>query len=163
MQVILLEDVAGVGRKHDIVTVSNGYARNFLIPRKKAVYATEKEIQHTQELKKTLEHKKSEKQSLLEAALARISGKTFSIQEKTNEVGGLFKSIGSEEIARMLSTKEGILVPPEALQIKSPIKKSGEYTIELRAGTGKGILTLLVSGEKEETKPKKKKRGDSKN
>ena len=147
MQVILLEDVAGVGRKHDIVTVSNGYARNFLIPRKKAVYATEKEIKHIQELKETLEHKKNEKQSLLETTLSRISGKTFSMQEKTNKVGGLFKSIGSEEIAHMLSNKEGIPIPPEALQIKSPIKKSGEYTIELRAGASKGTLTLVVSGE----------------
>ena len=75
------------------------------------------------------------------------------MQEKTNKVGGLFKSIGSEEIAHMLSNKEGIPIPPEALQIKSPIKKSGEYTIELRAGASKGTLTLAVSEEEKEESP----------
>ncbi|HEY4486852.1 MAG TPA: 50S ribosomal protein L9 [Candidatus Paceibacterota bacterium] len=158
MEIILLEDVAGVGRKHDIVTVSSGYGRNFLIPRKKAINATSSEINKIQEIKKAGERKKSEEQAFLETALTRITGKTFSIQEKANSTGGLFKSIGKEDISRILNAQEGIQVPAEMIRLKSPLKKTGEYTIEIKTPDNSGVMTLLVRGEEEAKTEKKKKK-----
>lgn len=152
MQVILLQDIPSVGKKHDIATVSDGFARNFLIPQKKAIVATPSEIRRIQTMQKGIADKKITEQKRVALAFSQVADKTFSIQEKTNESGGLFRSIGKEEISRILKEQEGIVLPPEIIQLKSPIKKSGEYKIELRDGNDKGTLTLLVGGEKEEVK-----------
>ncbi|MBI4692217.1 MAG: 50S ribosomal protein L9 [Candidatus Terrybacteria bacterium] len=132
MKIILLQDVPNAGRKYEIKNVSDGYARNFLFPRKLAEIAAPKSIQAMEIKRKQLEQKKQIQQDLFEKNLESLNGAKVVIKEKTNEKGHLFAAIHPKEISRAIKEQHHIDIPPEMIELDKPIKEKGEYKIKIK-------------------------------
>lgn len=131
MQVILLEDVPSLGKAGDLVKVSDGYGRNYLIPQKKATFATEKNL-------KILEHQKREIQQRMEKLKKdaerigqQIEGLSCSMSKPVGESGKLFGSITSMEIEDYLNGV-GIKVDRKKILLEEPIKNLGMFTVPIK-------------------------------
>ncbi len=147
MKVILLEDIAKIGKKFDIKEVSNGYALNFLFPKKQAKMATAQAMKEIEETKKKHEAQmKVDNEKLLEI-VNKLKEEKFEIVAKTNEEGGLFAGIDKKEIAKIISEKAGIKVGGEIIELKSPLKEVGEHEIVINIEDAKVKLTVEVKAE----------------
>ena len=132
MKVILLEDVRSLGKKGDLVKVNDGYARNYIIPKKLGVEATNKSINDLK-LKKASEAKKA--QELYEAALAfkeDVKDKSVTIPIRAGEGGRVFGSVSSKEIASAWKEQRGIEIDKKKLVQEEAIKALGVYNVPYR-------------------------------
>lgn len=132
MKVILLQDVPSVGKKYEIKNVSDGYARNFLIPRKLAQIATTQAIQLVETKRKQLGQEKEIQKDILEKNIESLGGVRLEITEKANEKGHLFAGVNKEEIAKILKEQKHIDIPAEIIELEQPIKEIGEYKIKVK-------------------------------
>jgi large subunit ribosomal protein L9 len=128
MKVILKEDVETLGRMGDLVTVSDGYARNFLIPKKKAVEATTKSVKALEHEKRLIADQARKIKKEFEAVAERINGAAITISVQVGEEGKLFGSVTNKDIAEALS-KEGIEIDKRKIQLDDPLKEIGTFTI----------------------------------
>ncbi len=126
MQVILKEDVANLGYKDDIVTVKDGYGRNYLIPTGKAVIASESARKVLAEDQKQRAHKLAKIKADAEALAAKINGLTLTIGAKTSSTGVIFGSVNSIQVAEELA-KQGFEIDRKIIVIKDTIKEVGTY------------------------------------
>ncbi len=132
MKVILLADVKSVGKKDDIVNVSDGYARNMLFPKKLAVEATPKNMKDIQ-LKKQNEARIAEAQLAEAKAFAEDLGKkTVEVGIKVGAGGKTFGSISAKEIADALKEQYGIEIDRKKMVLSSPLRELGETTVPVR-------------------------------
>ena len=132
MKVILLEDVKSLGKKGDIVDVSDGYARNFLITKKKGVEANSKNMNDLK-LKKANDEKVALKE--LEDAkemAALLETKTVVVRLKAGEGGKTFGSVSSKEIAEEAKSQHGLDIDKKKIIINDPIKNIGSYEVTLK-------------------------------
>ena len=132
MQVILLEDVKTLGKKGDIVKVSDGYAKNFVLPKKLGVEATQKNLN---ELKNQQKRDSIVAQQQLDEAKAfgeRISKETIQLTMKAGEGGRVFGSISSKEIVTAAKEQFGFELDKKKLQMPEPIKSFGTYEIPVK-------------------------------
>ena len=132
MQIILTQDVKSLGKKGDLVNVSDGYARNFIMPKKLGLEATSKNLNDLK-LQKAAEEKR-QKEILDEAkALAKeIESITVSMYIKTGEGGKTFGSISSKEISSVLKDQHGLDIDKKKLQLPEPIKTIGIHTVSIK-------------------------------
>ncbi len=143
MKVILLKDVARVGRKHDIKDVSDGYAINSLIPQKAAIAATPEAIKKVETEKSKAEGERQVREDLILKNLETLGGATLPIAGRANDNGHLFAGLHREEIAAEISRQMRIQLDPGSIMIDHPIKETGEHMIELR-GAGKTVTMKVV-------------------
>ncbi|MBE5961069.1 MAG: 50S ribosomal protein L9 [Lachnospiraceae bacterium] len=132
MQVILLEDVKALGKKGDIVKVSDGYARNFILPKNKGLEATAKNLNDLK-LQKAAEAKKQ--QEILEEAQnlkKEIEEKSVLLKIKAGEGGRTFGSVSTKEIAQALKEQHGYDIDKKKLQLSDPIRNMGTYTVPIK-------------------------------
>lgn len=127
MRVILKEDVANVGYKDEVVTVKDGYGRNFLIPQGKAMIASESALKVLAENMKQRAHKVAKIKDDAQALAAKLEGISLVIGAKTSSTGTIFGSVTNIQIAEEL-TKQGFEVERKLIVIKEPIKETGNYT-----------------------------------
>ena len=134
MKVILLQDVKGKGKKGQMLEVSDGYARNFMLPRKLAVEATPDAI-NTMKMndKATQERIAREKAAAMEIA-KKLRGMTLTVKAKGGGAGKLFGSVTNQEIADALKANAGITLDKRKLVIAEPIKNVGTYTVQCKLG-----------------------------
>ena len=134
MKVIFLQDVKGKGKKGQMLEVSDGYARNFMLPRKLAVEATADAI-NTMRMndKATQERIAREKAEALEIA-KQLRAMTLVVTAKGGGAGRLFGSITNQEIADALKAKSGIALDKRKIVIADPIKNVGTYTVTCKLG-----------------------------
>ena len=134
MKVILLQDVKGKGKKGQMLEISDGYARNFLLPRKLAVEATADALN----TKKMNDKAAAEKAAKERAEALEISHKlrelTLVVTAKGGGAGRLFGSVTNQEIADALKTKSGIVLDKRKIVISDPIKSVGTYTVQCKLG-----------------------------
>lgn len=132
MQIILTQDVKALGKKGEMVNVSDGYARNFILPKKLGLEATAKNLNDLK-LQKTAEEKRV-KEILEEArVLAKeLESKTLEMKIKTGEGGRTFGSISSKEIAQELKTQCNLDIDKKKLQINDSIKTLGTHTVAVK-------------------------------
>lgn len=126
MQVILKEDVTNLGYKDDIVTVKDGYGRNYLIPTGKAVIASESARKVLAENQKQRAHKLAKIKADAEALATKINGLTLTIGAKTSSTGTIFGSVNSIQVAEELA-KLGYEIDRKTIVIKDAIKEVGTY------------------------------------
>jgi len=132
MKVILKEDVKGLGKKEDMVEVSAGYARNFLLPKGLVVEASADNI-NVMKTKKAAENRKKEKEFAEAEALAeKLEGKTVVIKTKAGENGKLFGSITSKDIADKLKSDLKITVDKKKINLPDAIKSLGSTEVEVK-------------------------------
>ena len=131
MEVILREHVDNLGRRGEVVKVANGYARNYLLPRKLALLVTEGNKQQINRERSKFEAREQEEKKVAEALAARLSGVEVSIARKVGETEVLFGSVTSADIAAAMAAK-GFEIDRRKLNLREPIKKLGEFDIPLR-------------------------------
>ena len=134
MKVILLQDVKGKGKKGQMLEISDGYARNYLLPRKLAVEATADAMN----TKKMNDKAAAEKEAKERAEALDISRKlrelTLVVTAKGGGAGRLFGSVTNQEIADSLKAKSGIVLDKRKIVISDPIKNVGTYTVQCKLG-----------------------------
>ncbi len=126
MEIILKEDIAGLGYKNDIVKVKDGYGRNYLIPQGKAVIATESAKKVLAENERQRAHKLAKIKADAEALAAKLNGVKVSISAKVNEDGTIFGGVGAAQVAEALAAK-GFEIDRKAI-VAETVKAVGEYT-----------------------------------
>ncbi|HEY2153111.1 MAG TPA: 50S ribosomal protein L9 [Vicinamibacterales bacterium] len=131
MEVILREHVDNVGRRGEVVKVADGYARNFLLPRKLALLVTEGNKKQIEREKVKFDAKELEEQKSAEAVAARVAGVEVQIARKVGEHDVLFGSVTSADIAEALAAK-GFEIDRRKLHLVEPIKKLGEFQVPLK-------------------------------
>ena len=134
MKVILLQDVKGKGKKGQMLEVSDGYARNFMLPRKLAIEATADAI-NTMKMndKAAAEKTAREKAEALEVS-KKLRGMTLIVKAKGGGAGRLFGSVTNQEIADALKGQSGIVLDKRKIVISDPIKAGGTYTVTCKLG-----------------------------
>ena len=133
MVVILLKDVKGTGKAGEVVKVSDGYARDRLIPKGLAKEATEGNIRNLEKQKEIADEKRAEQKAAAQKQAEKINEITLTIRSKGGESGKLFGSITSKDIADALQEQENIKVDKKKIVLDSPIKQTGssEVTVKL--------------------------------
>ena len=131
MRVILIDDVANLGYKNDVVTVKDGYGRNFLIPQKKAVIASESALKVLAENMKQRAHKLEKIKAEARSVAEKLEGISLVISAKTSSTGTIFGSVSNIQIAEELA-KQGIEIERKQILVKEPIKEAGNYTVTVK-------------------------------
>ena len=142
MKVILKQDIKGVGRKYEVKNVADGYANNFLIPKKMAEYASAEAVKKAEILKAVSDAEKEIREKLTEKQIEMLKEVKIVLQKKTNEKGHLFEKIHPEEIAEALKEQAKIEINPDFLIIEKPIKEIGEHKIIAQVGKNRGEFKL---------------------
>lgn len=131
MQIILLERVAGLGNLGDVVTVKNGYARNFLIPTAKAKRATEANLKEFEARRAELEAKQAAILADAQARQAKLDGQTITVAQKAGVDGRLFGSVTNADIADAIKATGVEVVKANVRLPEGPFKAIGEYDVEV--------------------------------
>ncbi len=135
MKVVLLEDVKGHGKKGELCNVSDGYARNFLFPKKLAVAADAAALSELKSREDAKAHHKQEEIDAAKATAAKLNGKSVTVRAKAGNGGKLFGSVTSKEISEEIKNSFGITVDRKKMNV-GDIKNFGEYTAEIKLYTG---------------------------
>ena len=135
MIVILNRGIKGTGKAGDVVNVSDGYARNMLLPKGYATEATEGNIRNLKKQKAIAAEKKAEEKAAAQQTAGKIGKVSVEIKTKAGEGGRIFGSITSKDIADALKAQHNITVDKKKILLDSPIKQTGEMTVEIKLYT----------------------------
>jgi large subunit ribosomal protein L9 len=130
--VILIKDVKGTGKAGDVVKVSDGYARNMLIPKGFATEASDRNVRNLEKQKALIEEKHAQEQEKAEKLAEKLSGFTVDMITKSGEGGRLFGSITSKDIAEALKDQYNFDMDKRKFVMDAPIKHVGEYEITIK-------------------------------
>ena len=131
MKVVLLENLRNLGSIGEIISVKRGYARNFLIPQKKALFASEKNIKDVDKIKSDLNKKDQEKRRSAKEIADKLKDKTFEVKKLVTENKELYGSVKPTEISKILKDKENIELSSSLIQPVKEIKSVGEFKVIL--------------------------------
>ncbi len=131
MEVILRDHVEHLGRRGEIVKVANGYARNYLLPRKLALLATEGNKKQVERERAKFEAKEAEERKVVDAQAARLANVEVSITRRVGETDALYGSVTTSDIAEALAAK-GFEIDRRKLQLADAIKRIGEYDVPVK-------------------------------
>ena len=136
MKVVLLKDVKNVGKRDDILTVSDGYARNFLFPQKLAAEATPGALKEIQRKRAAQDAREAEQLAEAKEKAAGLKGKVITLEVKCGEKGRLYGSVTSAEVAEALEKQHGVKVDKRKIDIGDPIRETGirEISVWLYSG-----------------------------
>ena len=134
MKVILQQDVRGQGKKGQLVEISDGYARNFLLPRKLAVPATAENINTMKQQEKARQAQMAAEKAEAQALAEKLKSIQVKLTAKAGEGGRLFGAVTSKEIAEALSAQHGLNIAKTKLVLDEPIKSCGGYQIKAKLG-----------------------------
>jgi len=148
MKIILLKDVAKVGQKYDLKNVADGYALNFLIPQGLAKLATDSAIKELEVAKEKYLAQQKAKEAVLLKALEKIKDSLIIITAKVNDEGHLFAKVGKDDIAKAIQEQQDIEINVNDLILENPLKKIGEYELEIK--TGDVVTNFKLKIEEEE-------------
>lgn len=147
MKVILLMDVARVGKKYDIKDVPQGFAQNFLLKNGKAVIATPEKIKEVEARKEAIYLSHTVEHAKLKAGLDALKEISIVIVSPANEKGHLFKGIHAKDIVSELKKGANVAIAEDMIQLAEPIKELGTHTINVLWNGEKGQFTLEVKGK----------------
>ena len=132
MKVILLQDVKSLGKKGDIVEVSKGYARNFILPKKLGVEATGKNINDLKLQKANQEKIAAENLAAANELADQLSDKSVEIPMKVGDNGKVFGAVSNKEIAAAAKDQLGLEIDKKKISVDEPIKSLGEHTVKIK-------------------------------
>ncbi len=146
-QLLLIQDVEDLGRSGDIVTVKPGYARNFLIPQKRAVVADKYTLRLQAKLQEERAKRAAEDRKEAEELAGRLEGKSITIEVKVDPDGHMYGSVAAMDIVNLLGN-EGIKIERRNVLLPAPIKTLGVHVINLKLKEGiPSMITLRVVSE----------------
>lgn len=135
MQVILNQDIKELGKKGELVNVSDGYAKNYLIPRKLAVTADATAMNELKNRESSKAHKLAVEKANAEAAAEKINGKTVNLTARAGTNGRLFGSVTTKDIAEKLKSDFGVVIDKKCLTVED-IRSCGTYECTVKVYTG---------------------------
>ena len=147
MQVILKQDVKGSGKKGELVKVSDGYARNFLLPKGLAVEANAQALGEMKAKQASAAHKAAVEQQAAEELASKIKGQTVKLSAKAGANGKLFGSVTSKEISEAIERASGASIDKRKIVLDSDIKAFGSYTVQVKLHPGVTADVYVVVGE----------------
>ena len=134
MKVILQQDVKGQGKKGQLVDVSDGYARNFLLAKKLAVLATPENVNTMKQQEKAKKAQEAAEKAEAQAIAKKLEGLTVNVVAKAGEGGRLFGAVTAKEVSEALAAQHGITINKAKLVLDEPIKACGGYQIKAKLG-----------------------------
>ena len=148
MKVILQQDVKGQGKKGQMIEASDGYARNFLLPRKLAVPATAENINTMKMQEKAKKAQEAAEKAEAQATAKKLEGLMVKIPAKAGEGGRLFGAVTAKEISECLAQQHGLNIAKTKLVLDEPIKACGGYQIRAKLGYEvTGTVNVMVTEE----------------
>ena len=148
MKVILQQDVKGQGKKGQLIEASDGYARNFLLPRKLAILATPDKVNTMTMQAKASKSQEAAETAEAEAVAAKLREITVKVTAKAGSGGRLFGAVTSKEIADSLKAQQGIDIAKTKIVQDEPIKSFGTYELKVKLGYEvSGMLKVMVTEE----------------
>ncbi len=146
MKVILQQDVRGQGKKGQLVEVSDGYARNFLLPRKLAVTATAENVNTMKQQEKARKAQQAAEKAQAEETAKKLEGLLVKIPAKAGEGGRLFGAVTGKEISDALAAQHALNIAKTKLVLDEPIKACGSYQIKVKLGYEvSGSVNVIVT------------------
>ena len=147
-QVILREDIQKLGKTGDLVSVAEGYARNFLLPRKKAVEASPKNLKQMEHTKRLIQDQMKKELKSAEDLASAIQNCLLTFAVQVGEQGKLFGSVSSKDIAEELG-KQGVHIDKRQIQMEKPLKELGQTVIpiKIRQGVTASVQVTLVKDQ----------------
>lgn len=136
MKVVLNQDVKNIGKKHQVVEVSEGYARNFLLPKKMAVVADNKSVNEANTKVEAIKFKKQTDLEEAKKTKEKIEKTYIEFKHKIGDGGRLFGSVTEKEIAEELNKKHGLDINKKKITLVEPIKNVGSYTAKIKLYEG---------------------------
>lgn len=146
MKVILLRDVAKIGRRFEIVEVPDGYALNKLIPKKDAEAATPANVKRIQQNKDRTNANKAETAAEIKATIDSLNQEKLNIAMEANDQGNLFQAVNGRDVAKSAKDR-GFNLPDDIIIITEPIKSIGEHQIYVKSQDQKLPLTIIITGK----------------
>lgn len=146
MKVILLTDVKGSGKKDEIISVSDGYARNFLFPKKLAMEATPGALKEVEKKRAAEAAREADRVAAAEAKAKELKNKVIKLSVKCGSQGRLYGSITNAEIAEQLKAQHGVDIDKRKIELPEPIRTVGDIQVTVRLYTGIST-TMLVRVE----------------
>ena len=131
MKVILLENLRKIGSIGEIIDVKRGFARNFLIANKKALYASKENISQVEKIKSELSKKDNEKKQVAKETSDNVNNKEYKIKKLSTENNELYGSVKPTEIAKLIQEKDKIDIKPSMIQPVQEIKALGKYKVKI--------------------------------
>ncbi|MDD3878875.1 MAG: 50S ribosomal protein L9 [Syntrophomonas sp.] len=132
MKVILKQDVKNLGKAGEIKEVSDGYARNFLIPRGFVEEATKDKVKENEEKRLKLQRKMDKELSDAEKIKDKLQGKSITVKARAGGVDRLFGAVTSREISEVLQQELGVAIDKKKIELPNPIKQLGEYKVKVK-------------------------------
>ena len=143
MKVILQQDVRGQGKKGQLVEISDGYARNFLLPRKLAVPATAENINTMKQQEKARQAQMAAEKAEAQALAEKLKSIQVKLTAKAGEGGRLYGSITGQEIADALKAQHGIEIDKRKIELAEPVRAVGQTTVTLKLAAGVSARMIL--------------------
>ena len=151
MEVILLERVSKLGQMGDVVRVRDGFARNFLLPRGKALRATADNKERFEAMKSDLQAKNLAAKSGAEEVAGGLDGKTVTVLRQASETGQLYGSVSTRDIAGLINAEGGTQVGRTQVDLNTPIKSIGQYKVPLALHPEvETVISVIVARSHEE-------------
>ncbi|HEU5114962.1 MAG TPA: 50S ribosomal protein L9 [Candidatus Paceibacterota bacterium] len=147
MKIVLIKDVKGVGKKHDVKTVADGFALNSLIPQGLAEVATKSALSRVEMVKKQEEAERKVKEDLLAKNLKSIHDAVVEVTADANDKGHLYAALHAEEIAPLVKQTTGVDLLPEFIKLEKPVKEIGDHKIDIKVQGKSATFTLKVSAK----------------
>lgn len=149
MKIILLEDVKALGKKGDVVEVSDGYARNFILPKKLGKEASAGNLSELKDSQAKAARIAAEELEAAKQEAVNLEAQTVIIKVKIGENGKIFGAVSSKEIAEDLKTQTGMVVDKKKMKLEEPIKSLGTYSIPVKLHRDvTATLKVVVEEEK---------------
>ena len=136
MKVILLDNIKGVGKKDEIINASDGYARNYLLPKKLAVEANSENLSKLNNKKEAANYRKDVEKQNAEELAKKLKGIMLKIKVKAGENGKIFGGVTSKEISDNLKSQYKFIVDKKKIDLKETIKTLGEFNIDIKLFEG---------------------------
>ena len=152
MKVILLENVRKIGSIGEIIDVKRGFARNYLISKKKALFASKENIKEVEKIKQELNKKDQDKKNEAKSILVKIQNKTYEIKKLSTENKELYGSVKPTEISKLIHEKENVEINPSNIQPSEEIKSLGEFKVEINLHSDVQTLIKVKVVPQEEIK-----------
>ena len=149
MKVILLENIQKLGSIGEIINVKRGYARNFLIAKKKALFASKENVKEVDKIKTELSKKDMEKKKAAKEIYEKLKNKQLLIKKLSTENNELYGSVKPTEISKMILEEDKLEIKPSMIQLKDDIKTLGNFkaTIDLHAEVQVQIKIQVIAAE----------------
>ncbi len=149
MEVLLLEDIVGIGKKNDLLVVGDGYALNNLLPRRAALVATPLVRKRYADLiRRRAEEREKEKEVQAGSAKA-ITGKSLTLTKKVTKTGKLYAAINQKAIVEALKEQLSMDITEDAVMMDEPIKSTGTHSIRIKMNDQMIPMSVVVDAEKE--------------